>query len=288
MLQRVTKLLAQVVCFVRDSTGRTWGELTVVRHRGDTLGISLPPGHTCICKDRSPQHPSCCCCHLCCLQVVADRVLLARLVLLHEELRALAERQSAQPFWQDGGDATEPAGSSTSGSSMGGGATAGSSQQPFFAFHRSNLPARCAAFLKNLLTVQERNKRLGLLNKVRAPISKRFQAAPSFVARTPSHLPRPSYVMLSWNNSLIHSCHSCAHTKRLAVPSFCLIATKSLLLLRPSKKTGLPSRASPQQQQQQGQAARLVRVSSRASASSGPRCATPTLALSRSKKHRTS
>lgn len=102
-------------------------------------------------------------------------MLLARLVLLREELRALAERQSAQPFWQDGGDVTataEPAGSSTSSSTMGGGATAGSSQQPFFAFHRSNLPARCAAFLKNLLTVQERNKRLGLLNKVRASISK--------------------------------------------------------------------------------------------------------------------
>jgi hypothetical protein len=37
----------------------------------------------------------------------------------------------------------------------------------FFAFHRSNLPARCAAFMKELLLVPERDRRLGLISKVR-------------------------------------------------------------------------------------------------------------------------
>jgi hypothetical protein len=102
------------------------------------------------------------------VQVVADRVLLARLVLIREELRSLAERQSSQSFWQPGGTVTDtPAaadgGSSSSSSSS---SSEGGSGQPFFAFHRSNLPARCAAFLKNLLVVHERNQRLGLLNKV--------------------------------------------------------------------------------------------------------------------------
>lgn len=108
------------------------------------------------------------------LQVVADRVLLARLVLIREELRDLAQRQSAQFFWQPDGStaqadmaAAATADSSSNGSSAGSSVGGSSSSQPFFAFHRSNLPARCAAFLKNLLTVQDRNQRLGLLAKVR-------------------------------------------------------------------------------------------------------------------------
>jgi hypothetical protein len=37
----------------------------------------------------------------------------------------------------------------------------------FFSFHRSNLPVRCAAFVKELLAVHEQQRRLGLLSKVR-------------------------------------------------------------------------------------------------------------------------
>jgi hypothetical protein len=111
-------------------------------------------------------------------QVVADRVLLARLVLLREELRAIAEQQAATAFWgaaigtQAGGTDTlgrpssqqpQPAAAGDDSSSS---TSSTSSSQPFFAFHRSNLPARCAAFLKNLLAVQDRTARLGLLGKV--------------------------------------------------------------------------------------------------------------------------
>ena len=106
-------------------------------------------------------------------QVVADRVLLARLVLLREELRALAERTSAQDFWGATEGTATPATAATAGAagtagadSNGSNGSSSSSSQPFFAFHRSNLPARCAAFLKNLLGVPDRNKRLGLLTKV--------------------------------------------------------------------------------------------------------------------------
>lgn len=112
---------------------------------------------------------------VCVVQVVADRVLLARLVLIREELRALAERQSAQQFWElndsDGSAAAGPAAgpAAEAGAAGADSSSAGSSSsQPFFAFHRSNLPARCAAFLKNLLTVQDVTTRLGLLTKVRA------------------------------------------------------------------------------------------------------------------------
>jgi hypothetical protein len=100
------------------------------------------------------------------VQVVADRVLLARLVLIREELRSLAERQSSQSFWQPGGTVTDTPAAADGGSSSSSSSSEGGSGQPFFAFHRSNLPARCAAFLKNLLVVHERNQRLGLLNKV--------------------------------------------------------------------------------------------------------------------------
>jgi hypothetical protein len=108
------------------------------------------------------------------VQVVADRVLLARLVLIREELRALAERQSAQQFWElnsteDSATAAAEATTAAAGADAHSAASGGSSSsQPFFAFHRSNLPARCAAFLKNLLTVQDVTTRLGLLTKVGA------------------------------------------------------------------------------------------------------------------------
>jgi hypothetical protein len=106
-------------------------------------------------------------------------VLLARLVLIREELRALAEQQSAQQFWELSSSedsaaaaaAAGPAAAAAAGAGAAGADTSSASSgssQPFFAFHRSNLPARCAAFLKNLLTVQDVTTRLGLLTKVRA------------------------------------------------------------------------------------------------------------------------
>lgn len=109
------------------------------------------------------------------LQVVADRSLLARLVLLREELRSLAEQQSAEGFWRTNSaanviDSHQPPASSSASASQAAGGGDSSDGMAFFAFHRSNLPARCAAFLKNLLNVQDRNARLGLLNKVRAHV----------------------------------------------------------------------------------------------------------------------
>lgn len=117
-------------------------------------------------------------------QVVADRVLLARLVLVREELRALAERQSSQSFWHPDGSVTDtpaaataaPASAAPPPAAAADGTSSSGSSQPFFAFHRSNLPARCAAFLKNLLSVSARDQRLGLLAKVRAPCKLRCQA----------------------------------------------------------------------------------------------------------------
>jgi hypothetical protein len=105
-------------------------------------------------------------------------VLLARLVLVREELRVLAERQASESFWHPDGSVTDtpaaapppataaPASAVPSAAAAEGAGSSGSSQ-PFFAFHRSNLPARCAAFLKNLLSVSARDQRLGLLAKVR-------------------------------------------------------------------------------------------------------------------------
>lgn len=114
-------------------------------------------------------------------------MLLARLVLVREELRALAERQASQSFWHPDGSVTDtpaaaaPASAAAPAAAADGTSSSGSSQ-PFFAFHRSNLPARCAAFLKNLLSVSARDQRLGLLAKVRAPqfqVSRRTTAAGS-------------------------------------------------------------------------------------------------------------
>ncbi|KAF8059359.1 PEP-related development arrested 1 [Scenedesmus sp. PABB004] len=82
-------------------------------------------------------------------QVVADRALLARLVLVREELRAMVERQDAQLFT---GSSAPAAGGPPSAAQL-------------FAFHRTNLPARCAAFMKELLVVPEQGRRLGLLTK---------------------------------------------------------------------------------------------------------------------------
>jgi hypothetical protein len=112
-------------------------------------------------------------------QVVADRVLLARLVLLREELRLRAEQLEAQQQ----GFMTEPGTNSGSNDNLPPQADdpelafegqpsnapqgVGSASNRFFAFHRSNLPARCAAFMKELLTVPERDRRLGLISKVR-------------------------------------------------------------------------------------------------------------------------
>jgi hypothetical protein len=101
-------------------------------------------------------------------------------VLLREELRLRAEQLEAQQtfFRKDTGDDN----ASQASQPLEAGAAAQSSrmynlqdQTPrdnsatsnrFFAFHRTNLPARCAAFMKELLVVPERDKRLGLLAKV--------------------------------------------------------------------------------------------------------------------------
>eukprot|EP00882_Tetradesmus_deserticola_P010841 GHRQ01011456.1.p1 GENE.GHRQ01011456.1~~GHRQ01011456.1.p1 ORF type:complete len:302 (+),score=31.61 GHRQ01011456.1:616-1521(+) len=108
-------------------------------------------------------------------QVVADRVLLARLVLLREELRLRSQQVEAHGFTE------QAARAATENSSLQRGTTAHSTQghhreegirnnesatgNRFFAFHRSNLPARCAAFVKELLLVPEKDRRLGLLSK---------------------------------------------------------------------------------------------------------------------------
>lgn len=112
------------------------------------------------------------------VQVVADRVLLARLVLLREELRMRAEQQDSQQFWTTAQEATSEEGSTDVASEAASTpATAepaspqqddssSSSGSKFFGFHRSNLPVRCATFMKELLAVPERDRRLGLLSKV--------------------------------------------------------------------------------------------------------------------------
>lgn len=99
-------------------------------------------------------------------QVVADRVLLARLVLLREELRMRAEQQAAELFWAQAQASEASNGEQMQHTSQ----TTSSLQQEapdkFFGYHRSNLPVRCATFLKELLSVPERDRRLGLLSKV--------------------------------------------------------------------------------------------------------------------------
>jgi hypothetical protein len=89
-------------------------------------------------------------------QIIADRVLLARLVLLREELRAQAEKRRSASMM----------GSSSSSSSTG---QPGSKDADggFFTYQRTNLPRRCAAFLKELLAVADRGRRLALMRKVR-------------------------------------------------------------------------------------------------------------------------
>ncbi|KAF6260175.1 hypothetical protein COO60DRAFT_1508976 [Scenedesmus sp. NREL 46B-D3] len=110
-------------------------------------------------------------------EVVADRVLLARLVLLREELRLRSEQLEAHEFTNN----AQVAGANTVSSSLQSDATPHTNQgqrdegdmrshtsangNHFFAFHRSNLPARCAAFVKELLLVPERDRRFGLLSK---------------------------------------------------------------------------------------------------------------------------
>lgn len=119
-------------------------------------------------------------------QVVADRVLLARLVLLREELRMRAEEQDTQSFFGSDAEISNPNPGGRPEAAMDGVApgtshvmeteAATSQEQPqqqqpwssmFYGFHRSNLPVRCAAFMKELLSVPERDRRLGLLSKVR-------------------------------------------------------------------------------------------------------------------------
>eukprot|EP00775_Hariotina_reticulata_P001152 gene1152-1492_t len=117
-------------------------------------------------------------------QVVADRVLLARMVLLREELRAVAESHitSGQDWWGSsnnisGTNTTSPRSGmdddhnhpfaeskETSTDSHDADGLAGNGSK-FFSFHRSNLPVRCAAFVKELLAVKEQQRRLGLLSK---------------------------------------------------------------------------------------------------------------------------
>lgn len=84
----------------------------------------------------------------------------------------LAEQGAAdaQPGWAAteqpaGSTAAVGASSSEAGSSSGAGGSS-SSNRSVFAFHRSNLPARCAAFVKDMLAVQPRDRRVGILTKV--------------------------------------------------------------------------------------------------------------------------
>jgi hypothetical protein len=79
-------------------------------------------------------------------EAVPDRALLARLVLLREELRAMHARREYFPPSADGGNANN------------GGAAV-------FGFHRSNLPRACAAFAKELVAVGDGNRRVVLLAK---------------------------------------------------------------------------------------------------------------------------
>lgn len=72
---------------------------------------------------------------LTCAQVVADRALLARLCIVREDLRRMHA------------------------------AAAGSSDN-VLAFNRSNLPRRCAAFLKEVLAVASSQRRRALMEKV--------------------------------------------------------------------------------------------------------------------------
>lgn len=173
----------QLIDDMEDQQVRVGGQLPRVVQTTAHEGVFAA---VCVCASRLKRHTGSVelhisallqqCTHppLCHPQVVADRVLLARLVLVREELRALAERQASQSFWHPDGSVTDtpaaaaaPASAAPPAAAADGASSSGSSQ-PFFAFHRSNLPARCAAFLKNLLSVSARDQRLGLLAKVRA------------------------------------------------------------------------------------------------------------------------
>ncbi|KAG2432564.1 hypothetical protein HXX76_008909 [Chlamydomonas incerta] len=94
---------------------------------------------------------------------VLDRRLLARLVLLREELRLLREEGR---FTDDGGGAEEPV--------------------------RSNVPQRCAAFLKELVAVGDPVRRVGLLS--RAFESDWEGAAPRQKPQTAFHAGQPDAV----------------------------------------------------------------------------------------------
>jgi hypothetical protein len=126
------------------------------------------------------------------LQVVADRVLLARLVLLREELRLRAEQVEAQQQFftttagtSDVSDGTlRPQGDNSESATQGQNAPRTSAAgNRFFAFHRSNLPARCAAFMKELLMVPERDRRLGLISKVSNYVTMMYPLYAIFLSR---------------------------------------------------------------------------------------------------------
>lgn len=116
-------------------------------------------------------HPTCC---VPLTQVIADRALLARLVLLREELRALHQRASSDEFMQNMDDVESASSDSRGGaSSISTEASSSSSntgsldaRAAVFEFHRSNIPRTCAAFLKEMLHVNEPFRRLALLTKV--------------------------------------------------------------------------------------------------------------------------
>jgi hypothetical protein len=91
-------------------------------------------------------------------EAVADRALLARLVLLREELRAMHARRSYFP--SAGGE-----GGGGGGAGAGGGSGNGGGGAAVFGFHRSNLPRACAAFAKELLAVGDGSRRAALLAK---------------------------------------------------------------------------------------------------------------------------
>jgi hypothetical protein len=82
-------------------------------------------------------------------EAVPDRALLARLVLLREELRAMHARQA----WGGGGGGE------------GGNGGGKSSTAAIFGFNRANLPRSCAAFAKELLAVGDGTRRAALLTK---------------------------------------------------------------------------------------------------------------------------
>jgi hypothetical protein len=106
-------------------------------------------------------------------------VLLARLVLLREELRATAAKKAVADMLSSSKAPAETSSTSSSTedipSTSSGRNEAGrpdpsyrsAADGGFFSYQRANLPKQCAAFLKELLGVGDRTRRVALINKVR-------------------------------------------------------------------------------------------------------------------------